>query len=660
MGRRLGGALDTGALRNGLALAGRATPRPAAIQEERPPQMDLALAELTAALAAGEEGACVRVRAALAERLRTKELPTLAWAELAERAGEHNLAFREYQRLLAAEPLSVPALRALAVRYEERGDLEHAVACAERWRALAPADPEAWRAAVALLATAGAGPRAQELAREAGERLGEATRLELARLLPHEGPAGERDDESDDAPGADLAGTAGPTEADAVRFCRTFSGREGVYARQWWGEGGEGGYSPVREPFTAAVARRHLLGAITVGIYPVRHDGTVLFLALDLDVARRAICAARGKVDESRRLRRLVEDEAVRLGAVLAELGLPPLLEDSGYKGRHLWLLLAEPIAADTARRLGLLFAQAHGPASRELQIEVFPKHADPGTGLGNLIKLPLGLHRRTGRTCSLLDGAGVAFPDPHRALREHPRLTAGDLVRGIERLEARGGRQGAATEGASLAGSRDEGVQPGEEIERPEPAAPGPRTWAELEAEPEIARIFAGCPVLRRLAEQAEGERRLRYAERIVLRHALGHSAAGVAAFNYLVGRCANADRSEHLDTPLSGFPISCAKMRRRLPEITSRLPCNCDFGFAPDRYPTPRLHLLAADRAVAAATRTSGVPAADEELLALLARRGGEIAVGDRRLRLRSCPDGSVALELVPAPAGADGGAK
>ncbi|MDI9631255.1 MAG: CRISPR-associated primase-polymerase type A1 [Acidobacteriota bacterium] len=622
--------------------------------------MDPALAELTAALATGEEGACIRVREALAERLRRKVPPALAWAELAERAGEHNLAFREYQRLLAAEPRSVPVLRALAVRYEERGDLEHAVACAERWRRLAPADPAAWRMAVALLVAADTVPRARELVREAGERLSEAARLELARLLPREGPAGVRRDEAEESEEEDQTETPGPTDADAVRFCRSFSGREGAYARQWWGEGGEGGYSPVREPFTPAVARRHLLGAITVGVYPVRHDGTVLFLAFDLDIARRAISAARGKVDESRRLRRLVADEALRLGAVLAELGLPALLEDSGYKGRHLWLLLNEPIAADTARRLGLLFAQAHGPAARELQIEVFPKQADPGTGLGNLIKLPLGLHRRTGRTCSLLDGAGVSFPDPHRALREHPRLTAGEIVRGIERLEARCGGRSAAPAGGSPARRRGEEPRPGNEAEpQCEPAAAGPRTWAELEAEPEIARLFSGCPVLHRLARQAESERRLRYAERIVLRHALGHSTAGVAAFNYLVGRCANADRTERLDTPLSGFPISCAKIRRRLPEITSRLPCNCDFGFASEQYPTPRLHLLAANRAVEDTAPASGAATLDEELVALIARRGGEIAVGDGCLRLRAGPDGAIALEIVPGPGAVGGGA-
>ena len=64
-------------------------------------------------------------------------------------------------------------------------------------------------------------------------------------------------------------GSAVPPAFEAL-----FSGREGVYARQWARPSGEGGYTPVHEPLTPAVIRNHLLGTFTAGLYPIRLDGT--------------------------------------------------------------------------------------------------------------------------------------------------------------------------------------------------------------------------------------------------------------------------------------------------------------------------------------------------------------------------------------------------
>lgn len=611
-------------------------------------------AELLEALSARGTDAAPAIRDALLERRRAGAPGEIAWAELAERAGEHALAFTEYQRVLAADASSVGALRALAVRYEEQGDLAKALQCAEQWRQLAPEEPEAWRAAVDLCLAIEAVPRARQLVEQARDQIGSGAVAELERVLRAEAAGSSEEERASpqSATETEEDEALGPSEADAVRFCRLFSGREGVYARQWWGEGGEGGYSPVREPFTAAVARQHLLGAITVGVYPVRLDATVLFAAFDLDISRKAIATARGDVARSRELRRQVADEALRLQRELGELGVTTLLEDSGYKGRHLWLLFDEPQPAEVVRRFGLLFARAHPLAARELQLELFPKQADPGGGLGNLIKLPLGLHRRTGRRCSLLDPAGAPVADPHRLLREHARSSAAMLLGALDRVAER-----------VAATTQVEGfTAPGRERGAPAPldgaareAEPAPRTWAEVAAMPEIARLLEGCCVLRQLAHRAESERRLRYSERVVLRHALGHSPAGVSAFNYLVGRCASSDPSEPLRGPLSGHPVSCARIRKRIPEVTSRLPCNCAFDFAPDHYPTPRLHLLARSGPGAAldAVPEPARPALEPKLAALLEANGGRVEIGAYRLVVIHAEGEPPRLEILGARA-------
>lgn len=202
-----------------------------------------------------------------------------------------------------------------------------------------------------------------------------------------------------------------PTDSDCVRFCTLFAGQEGVYARQWVRQDGETGYSPVHEPLTPAVARCHLLGSYTVGIYPVRLDNTVTFFALDLDIDKAALQRAPGDPAYAQSLRETLHTEGPRLLSALQQLGFQPLFEHSGYKGRHYWVFLEHPETADTLHLLGrMLLAWQSLQLAPGLHLEFFPKQARlKGKNLGNLIKLPLGIHRRTGYRSRILDAQGRA-----------------------------------------------------------------------------------------------------------------------------------------------------------------------------------------------------------------------------------------------------------
>jgi hypothetical protein len=223
-----------------------------------------------------------------------------------------------------------------------------------------------------------------------------------------------------------------------------FSGREGVYARQWAKPSGESGYTPVHEPLTPAAIRNHLLGSFTAGVYPIRLDGTATFFALDLDIDKQALQRARGEPAYAQHLRDTLRDEGARLLGVLRHLGFAPLFENSGYKGRHFWVLLEEPETAEVLHLLGrLLLAWQSPQMPAGLHLEVFPKQGsvrDKGKGLGNLIKLPLGIHRRTGRRSQLLDDQGTALAEPLAALRAVTRNSRATLYAAVERLKALAG----------------------------------------------------------------------------------------------------------------------------------------------------------------------------------------------------------------------------
>ena len=548
---------------------------------------DTTIEDLDRAVRAGEAGALERLKAAVAAR-REARGEHARWGRLCEAAGEAGLALTEYQLALRDDPDDVVALARLSTLYEERGEIDRAVECAEGWVRVAPGDAGAVRALLDLLVSADRYERAREVlggepgrALDAGEREGW-----LAKVRSAAGAAGE--EEEPDLP----AGM--PSDADVVRFLHLFSGRENVYARQWAGEKGEGGYTPVREPLTVNAARGHLLGNITVGVYPVRLDNTVTFFAFDIDIRKPALARARGSLAEARRLKEVVHREAERIQTELATLGVLALLEDSGYKGRHLWAFLETPEDASVVRQFGALFQQSCPLASPDLQMEFFPKQASAGAGVGNLIKLPLGIHRRTGRRSRLLGPDGTALADPFEALRKQPRLSRDVLYAAIATLKARAPGVGA--------GSCPRSPEPPEAPPEADHAAireafPPPQpawTAADFETQPEIAHILGHCPVLTALKTKVEQHRRLTHDEQVVLMHSLGHSGPGVLAVNYLLDACVDVPPAARLQSPLAGNPVSCPKIRKRIPHVTGSVPCNCRFDFAPGQYPTPRLHLL------------------------------------------------------------------
>ena len=73
-----------------------------------------------------------------------------------------------------------------------------------------------------------------------------------------------------------------------------------------------------------------------------------------------------------------------------------------------------------------------------------------------------------------------------------------------------------------------------------------------------------------------------------------LGHLEGGPLAVNYLFSKCVDVGPEKFLKDRLKGNPTSCPTIRKKIPHVTRRLPCNCPFDYAPDRYPTPVLHLL------------------------------------------------------------------
>jgi len=151
-------------------------------------------------------------------------------------------------------------------------------------------------------------------------------------------------------------------------FFDAFIQRKDTYAIQE-----EKGYFRTAEEITPAILISHLNGQKTIGTYQFAQNNKVKWVCFDYDGE---------KLDEQLW-------QAKRLYEKLKEKGYSPLLEFSGKKGYHIWIFCEEVDGASAkywAEEISSIpGCQVH---------EIFPKQEKIDDGYGNLVKLPLGVHR--------------------------------------------------------------------------------------------------------------------------------------------------------------------------------------------------------------------------------------------------------------------------
>jgi hypothetical protein len=153
-------------------------------------------------------------------------------------------------------------------------------------------------------------------------------------------------------------------------FANLFVSRRDDYAIQQ----GDGRYRRAGRPLTYSTLLRHLHGAETIGTYVMDERGLCRFALFDDDTE---------SDDLSERAKTLVGVQA-RLHTVE---GIPSYLEGS-RRGAHLWVFCDRLVAASQLRRWLLPYCSAG--------VEFFPKQDEGTREYGSLVRLPLGVHRRT------------------------------------------------------------------------------------------------------------------------------------------------------------------------------------------------------------------------------------------------------------------------
>ena len=204
----------------------------------------------------------------------------------------------------------------------------------------------------------------------------------------------------------------------AEELLKIFVARRDVYAAQT----SDGKYYPVEEDLTVEVIQKHLDGHHTIGTYLLNAEDKVKVLVLDVDLTKEAL-------SQIEQYRPSLKEVAGKVLGVCGDLGLDAIVEDSGNKGYHVILLFDKETDSTIARTLGRRILESVGQLPNKINIELFPKQDHKqSNGFGNLVKLPCGVHLKSGRRSEILDPATfLPAEDPLVNLRQ---ITAvGDAI---------------------------------------------------------------------------------------------------------------------------------------------------------------------------------------------------------------------------------------
>lgn len=187
-------------------------------------------------------------------------------------------------------------------------------------------------------------------------------------------------------------------------------------------------------PFDFASLVAHVEGRETFGHYLVSHEGTCRMFCFDIDFTKESVYypdgpdnpsttinprevwsgpTTRTKLDLALQIKSLAQGLAKRTAKLVDPADSKVMVAYSGNKGMHVICTMPPGTPADDARATAVYVLETfaafvptkgknffrHDGGYHSLEIEVFPKQDEVNSdGYGNLVRLPLGINRKSGK----------------------------------------------------------------------------------------------------------------------------------------------------------------------------------------------------------------------------------------------------------------------
>lgn len=163
----------------------------------------------------------------------------------------------------------------------------------------------------------------------------------------------------------------------------------------------DGKYQKHEQPLTNEHLKLHLRGQITLGTYQLDREDTVAYACIDIDINKNIWSQPDFKLED---WKPMIDKQISLVKNRMANYGIIGYTEMSGFKGAHVWYFFKEPVNAGTAKDMNNIIFGDMGVVDKDMHIEYFPKQDSLGGGMGSLIKLPSGKHKRSGEFSYFLD----------------------------------------------------------------------------------------------------------------------------------------------------------------------------------------------------------------------------------------------------------------
>ena len=368
-------------------------------------------------------------------------------------------------------------------------------------------------------------------------------------------------------------GSGIPAEVSIQDYMDLFVGREDTYARETYGSGNKRMSEQVPEPLTEEMIRQHLSGDVILGTYVQRPNGTSKYVVFDIDISKKILLQYDYGSSEFNAYKQNAAEHASKLCKILQRMGMTGYIEDSGFRGYHVWVFFTGWIPVRYINRFTECVQKELGDSGDGITMEVFPNSARIRTGkFGQKIRLPLGVHIRTGNRSYFVD---VQF----RPITDYKDYFSGMAKFSLNAVQKVLGMYLPETK------EQEKYKEVDTDLEK----------FGTL---PETVRIvLEKCSLMRYLCQKAASTGYLSHFERMSILHVFGHMGDEGREFVHTVMAFTlnyQYDTTEKFILKIPEKPISCAKLREQYKLITAEYGCSCNFKRTKNCYPSPVLHAI------------------------------------------------------------------
>ena len=328
---------------------------------------------------------------------------------------------------------------------------------------------------------------------------------------------------------------------------------------------------PDMRPLTEQTLKDHLLGKVTVDTYVQRPNATVHFLVIDVDISRHILIQHERKSDEFKTYLQRALDVAQEVCKVLRQMGLTGYIEYSGNRGYHVWLFFAEWIQTRYANMLSDIIEKKL-KKENDISVEFFPNKTRLKAGkFGQVIKLPYGIHGKTGERSYFLDEAGTPILEVDRAIDSFARASLSN----VKKVIAANTETEERTEHVEV----DTDISPFGDVSEA------------------ITEVLINCSLMRYLCLKSVKTGYLGHFERLMILYVFGHlGSEGQEFVHKVMSFTLNYKHhvTEMFIRKMPDKPVSCVKLRENFKQLTAEFGCSCTFKRNRNCYPSPVLHAI------------------------------------------------------------------